>query len=62
MRGLFVPDAVNGTFPNASFGSSDNERYYNYKFFNPIMQVVGTPEIGDDATPVINTYSVISVH
>lgn len=62
MRGLFVPDAVNGTFPNASFGSSDNERYYNYKFFNPIMQVVGTPEIGDDATPVINTYSVANLY
>ena len=62
VRGLFVPDAVNGTFPNASFGSSDNERYYNYKFFNPIMQVVGTPEIGDDATPVINTYSVANLY
>jgi len=51
VRGQYVPDGVNGT-----------DEYYNYKMFNPIMQVVGTPTVvAENVQTVINTYTVANL-
>ena len=41
--------------PNASFEGTSV--FYNYKMFNPIMQVIGEPECGTETvSTTINTY------
>ena len=55
VRGIYYPDALNGQAPWASFGGT--AVFYNYKMFNPIMQVIGEPECGTETVETtINTY------
>ena len=57
VRGLYYPDALDKDYPapNAVFGGDDV--FYNYKMFNPIMQVIGEPECGTETvSTTINTY------
>lgn len=51
VRGQFVPDGNTGT-----------DEYYNYRMFNPIMQVVGTPTIvAENVETVLNDYTVANL-
>lgn len=51
VRGQYVPDGVNGT-----------DEYYNYRMFNPIMQVVGTPtKVAENVETVLNDYTVANL-
>lgn len=51
VRGQFVPDGNTGT-----------NDYYNYRMFNPIMQVVGTPTIvAENVATVLNDYTVANL-
>ena len=57
VRGLYYPDALDKDYPapNAVFGG--DAVFYNYKMFNPIMQVIGEPECGTETVKTtINTY------
>lgn len=51
VRGQFVPDGNTGT-----------DEYYNYRMFNPIMQVVGTPTIvAENVETILNDYTVANL-
>lgn len=51
VRGQYVPDGVNGT-----------DEYFNYRMFNPIMQVVGTPtKVAENVETVLNDYTVANL-
>lgn len=54
VRGLYYPDAISGSSPWAQYAGT--EEFYNYKMFNPIMQVLSTPEPGEAVETTINTY------
>ena len=51
VRGQFVPDGVMGT-----------DEYYNYRMFNPIMQVVGNPKVvAENVETTLNKYTVANL-
>ena len=51
VRGQFVPDGVMGT-----------DEYYNYRMFNPIMQVVGNPKVvAENIETTLNKYTVANL-